>query len=766
MEQSSLFTKLWDKKVPQFLGTYLAVGFGVLQFLEFVTRRYDLGGAWVDAYLLLWLGALPAVALLLYYRGLPPRGTGKIASWKRWGIYANLTLLLPLLWLLPGTEASAKTQVVATVDEAGKTVQRVVPTSSAVQRLAIFGLQNEEDTEEKDWWGTAYGLLLANSMMQRPEISVNTPIGLNAYYDRIGAEKYERLNVATQRKIAQRARQDYFLNASYTVEDGRHEITGTLHKTKDGKSVATLQAVAPDPYLAVDIIKDQIFEYLPEPVVEDESQLALPASALITDNIEALEAYTKGVIYFDLNPGDLESSLNYFKASLGKDPNCAPCAYSVGDKLYGQGKKDSSEVMLRQAVRLSNVLPERFQFDYKKVMFSVQGEYQSLIRLMEVRKQLYPFEYEPYSMLANYYRQSIGIDTAITLMQEAATLSNREKALEQLFTLHRDNRDFTAAEDVLKDLEKEYPDPEIHGRRYVSLYRASGEVDKARDALKDMMTLDPLNASLTFDLVNLEQAAGNYTAAETLARKALSQAATYTDSTNMWNGIIRALASSGRIEAALAELNGYEDHLKKVMPVNRIVQNDLATRTDYLITIGEFDQLNAVLNNAAKYDQQYTDLYRCYLPIQAIIHFQRMGGEAERISACKDKFAQIGDAANDLATLSNYLLDENFTAAKEMVLAQLADNQTLVPKSVQAYVIRKSGDYAQARTVIEEAQTSAPNDPRLLLELAYVLRDEGEAEAAVEVLDRVLATYADADPRYVYRLRAEQLAEQLGVGLN
>ena len=49
MEQPSLFKKLWDRKVPQLLGTYLAVGFGVLQFLEFISRRYDLGGGWVDA---------------------------------------------------------------------------------------------------------------------------------------------------------------------------------------------------------------------------------------------------------------------------------------------------------------------------------------------------------------------------------------------------------------------------------------------------------------------------------------------------------------------------------------------------------------------------------------------------------------------------------------------------------------------------------------------------------------------------------------------
>lgn len=766
MAQTPLFAKLWERKVPQFLGTYLAVGFGVLQFLEFITKRYDLGGGWVDAYLLLWLGLLPAVALLLYYHGLPPRGTGKIASWKRWVVYGNIAVLLPLLWLLLGEKESAKTQIVETLNEAGQTVQHIVPTSSAVQRLAIFELQNEEGEEAMDWWGSAYGALLSTSLMQRPEISVISPRGLNMYYDRIGAEKYTHINVATQRKIAQRARQDYFLDAAYKVEEGRHEINGTLHKTKDGKPVATLQAVAPDPYLAVDIIKDQIFDYLPDPVVEDGNQMALPASALITDNLEALEAYTKGAIYFDRNPGDLGPSLAHYKTSLAKDPTCAACAYGVGDKLYGQGKKDSAEVMLKQAVRLANVLPERFQFDYKKVMFSVQGEYQSLIRLMEMRNKLYPFEYEPYSMLSSYYQTSIGIDTAIAIMEQAATNSNRERALVGLFGLHKENSDFVAAEEVLKDLEKEYPDPENHRRRYVQLYQASGEIDKARNALKDMIILDPLNANLTYDLVKLELAAGYYDEAETLGRKALAQAATYTDSTNMWNGVVRAMASQGRITDALAELDKYEDHLKKVMPINRIVLNDLQTRTDYLVTVGRFEELEAEFDKAVEYDSQMANLYRCYLPFQAVVHYQRIENEEQILAGCQDEFAQMGEGVLEIAELSKHIIAEDFQAAATLLEGQLSNKREIVPKRMQANIFHRQGNTDRAMEIIAEVLSIAPNNPLILLEQALVYQTLGEEDEAKSVVQRILDFYAEADADYVYRKRAEALAVELGLVIN
>jgi len=83
MSNTSFFGKLWERKVPQYLGTYLAVGFGLLQFLEFITRRFAIGDFMVDGYLLLWLLLIPAVALLIYYEGLPPWRTNFTVRGRR-----------------------------------------------------------------------------------------------------------------------------------------------------------------------------------------------------------------------------------------------------------------------------------------------------------------------------------------------------------------------------------------------------------------------------------------------------------------------------------------------------------------------------------------------------------------------------------------------------------------------------------------------------------------------------------------------------------
>jgi hypothetical protein len=189
--------------VPQLLGTYLAVGFGVLQFVEFVSKRFSLNSFWVDSYLLLWLFLLPAVALLLYYQGLPPRGNKKVAGWKRWAIYLNVVLAGGLLLFLPsnGTASVPKTETITTRDESGNNIQRVIPAETAVQRIGIFELQNEGVESSEDWLGTAYSLLLQNGLRQRPELMVSGVRSLNRYYDRYGATPFTTVNLATQWKI-------------------------------------------------------------------------------------------------------------------------------------------------------------------------------------------------------------------------------------------------------------------------------------------------------------------------------------------------------------------------------------------------------------------------------------------------------------------------------------------------------------------------------------------------------------------------------------
>ena len=761
MSETSFTQKLWSRQVPQLLGTYLAVGFGVLQFVEFMTSRYDFSGAWVDRYLLLWLGLIPAVALLIYYRGLPPAGKGR--GWKRSLLGINLLLVGLCTIFLPGGPAEPKTEVVSVVDESGEATQRVIPASSSVQRIAIFDFTDPDEKEESKWWGIAYGQLLNDHLQQRPEILTTTNISLNRQYDSFGANTFEAINLATQRQIAERAQTDYFVRVEYEISPDGHEANGQLYRTRDGKPVQTLQGAAETVYGVVDQLKAQIVDYLPTLDELNSISTELPASALITDNPKALEAYVRGIMAFALNAGELKTPTAYYRECLSLDPKCAICTISLGDVLYGQGKKDSSLLLLRQATRLAEVLPERGQYSYKATLLSVEGEYESLARLMEEYRKVYPYEYYPYSALQGYYKLNYGLDSAIHLMQTAAMFSDREKALIAVYNLQLDVEDFEGAENTIKDLQQEFPDEESNNRRYAKLYEKSGQTDKARELLKNMMATDPMNVDLPNQLTQIEQVAGNYEEVERLARKTMKKASTRTDSTTAWNYLIRAFAARGQVKRALKELDAYEGFLSKLVPRNVLVIQNYPARSDYILQTDDYEKVYDYLEEMAAYDPALTEIYSCYLPMQMIEVGILKKGDFEKLVACSDQLAAISPIYAELGEAYQAVLKEDFEAGLDMINKLTENKQDIISPVSNARFNRKAGRYERASEILEKELKTQKNSPKVLLEYAKVKQLQGDFAAAKTALAIPLKTWRNADENFRYKRKAMELAAQLGV---
>lgn len=762
MSQPTFFEKLWERKVPQLLGTYLAVGFGVLQFVEFISKRFSLSNFWVDSYLLLWLLLLPAVALLLYYKGLPTK-TGKGLNWKKWAVFGNIGLALLLVLLVPGSAAPAVTETVTTTDKDGATVSRVIPSAAAVKRIAVFQLSNREEDEANDWWGVAYSLLLNDNLKQRPELIAFEALSLNRVYARYDVEPFAHINIGLQRKIAQRARADYFVSAEYKAGSDSHEVSGGLYRSRDGKLVQTLETIAPSAFMVVDQLKDQINGFLPPPVIVDQMTTQLPASALITDQEKALEAYVKGAIKFAVDPGDLPASLRLFKQSLELDPSCAPCAYSTGDKLYGLGKVDSARIFINKATRLAEVLPEREQFSYKATLMTVSGNTEGFYPLMEAFRSLYPYEYYPYSALEDHYYRDYGLDSAIVLMERAAELSDRERALGRLYELYVRAEDYDKVEGIIKDMEQEFPDQDKTLRRYASFYQTTGQMEKARKTLREMQALDPLNSDITSHIIFSEIRAGNYAEAEGLSNKALAQATNIVDSTKAWNYLIQSYSGRGQFKRATKELLAYEDLISKTSPRNVIVFNNFMTKSEYVLKQGRFDLVDSLLQEVATYDANRAEIFRCYIPIQAALDGLKPPFGNFILEGCEVPLRGYGASLSDLMGLAKFMIAEDYSAAAAFLDELQASGRDGAPALAKARIYRLAGAHEKALKLLNKDLVAEMNNPILLLQLALTHHAMGNTSAAKEALERPLETWNAADPEFIMGQQAKALANELGL---
>lgn len=749
-------------KVPQLLGTYLAVGFGLLQFVEFISNRYEFSSVWVDRYLLIWLGLIPAVALLIYYRGLPSKDKATGSGWKTSLVFANLGLV-GMLSILISNKATAQTQTVAFVDEEGVEQARAIPSHSSVQKIGVFQFENATGkTDPTDWWGVAYAELLHNSLTQRPEVISTNAFNLAARYDEYGVKAYNKVNFATKRKIAEKQRLDYFISMEHTTDDQNHELIGSMYNTSDGQKVLELNAKSASPFEAVDQLKAQIDEYLPKFEDDDIYVSNLPSSALITDSKVSLEAYIKGWITFQLNPGDLPTSIGHFQKSIDNDPVCAACAFSLGDKFYGLGQVDSAKTYLRQAVRLSEVLPERDQFMYKFVLLQLEQQHEATAKIMESYRKLYPYDYLPYSALENWYKTGYGIDSAIALMKEAAEISDREAALARLYELYTDKEDFENAEQIMETAQEEFPDDDLYRLRRSYLYQELGRAEEARELLKEMMVLDPLNVDPLYQLSELEVRVGNYEQAEKLLQDMLDQSNTVSDSTRAYNLITRVHISQGRIDEASKNLDDYEQFISRSAPLNQIKLGNFYTRLELAMCTDDEVGIRSAYEELIPFDAAYAQLFECLVPTMAIFNnYDGLVNPAGKIRDCSGTLESLGTMYIAYNEFARAYYSEDYVATAELLTEKEAAGINVAPSVVEARINRLAGRLDAAQEILDKELVVKPSRPDLLLEKAYISKEMGKADEALEALEKVQEIYRNADPDFVPAQKARSLMEDL-----
>ncbi|MEO0628110.1 MAG: tetratricopeptide repeat protein, partial [Bacteroidota bacterium] len=715
-----------------------------------------------DRYLLIWLGLIPAVALLIYYRGFPSREKATGAGWKTGLVFANLGFVGMLALLMP-SEVVAQTKTVAFVDEEGVEQERAIPSRSAVQKIGVFQFDNANgNTDKDDWLGVAFGELLHTSLRQRPEVISLNPSSLAGRYEKYGASPFENINFATKRKVAEKASVDYFIAMEHATEENRHVLQGSMYSSDDGREVLELSADAETIFEAVDQLKAQIDAYLP--VLEGDNTYVtnLPSSALVTDSETALEAYTRGWISYQLRPDDLPSSVAYFQESVDEDPNCAPCAYSLGDKYYGLGQIDSAKSYFRQTVRLAEVLPERDQFLYKFILLQVNQQHEATAKIMESYRTLYPYDFLPYSALENWYTNSYGVDSAITLMTQAAEMSDREAALSRLYRLYTSKEDFESAEQIMETAQAEYPDDDLYRIRRADLYQKLGRADEARDLLREMMALDPLNVDPLFQLSKLEIRQGNYDRAEMLLKDMLEQSASISDSTNAYSALTSVHGYQGRIAEASRNLDEYEVFLSRTAPMNRIKIGNFHYRLNLAMQVNDELGIEKAHEDLVPFDANYARLYECMIPYLAITYnYDGLVNANQRIRDCSATLESLGTMYIAYNEFSRAYYSGDYMATADLVEAKKAAGIEVAPPHIVSRINRLAGRYDDAREILDKELDITPGEPDLLLEKAFLEKETNNAASAQNILEQVLDIYNEADAEFVPAQRARELLESL-----
>ena len=750
-----MLRNLNEKNFFALLGTYLAVGFGLLQFIEFLVNRYGLDPSFIDRYLVVWLVSLPAVSILIYYGGALSR-KGEAPRWPQWVVPANLLLSLVLAALLfnnkrPEEENDAGTTVTVQ-DESGASVTAAVPGRNQVKHLSVFAFDNRDEIESLDWWRVAVSDLLSKDLQQQPDYYPQAASTLAGYYNGQGLLPFDHLSVGTQRSIAREARTDYFVNGTFSRSGPDFVLEGSVLRTRDGKSVVDFRVADPDPLTAIDLLSDQIVDGLPQSEAMLEAASDLPVASLVSENYRALRALTEADIAFIERPGDVAGALAIYRRAMAADPRCAECVANVASMLYGLGRQDSSVLLLQRAARLASALPRRDQLNLRATLYSASGEYDRYYELMELTRKLYPYDYQAYRALLSQYRVSYGLDSAKFLMREAIRYGHTERGLLNLYNLHLQDKEYAEAEKVLDRFFEEFPERTDDRLKYVTLYELQNMPERAAQTLQELITLDPFNMSYRFALADMEIRGGKLATSPETYRSLLADSDSREDSVRAYTTLASVHTSLGQISTSDAVLDELEQLLGELLPPNRVLTQTYRMREyNYLFT-GRQGSLDSLTTAVGRYGADQERIYRCVSRLDRIQLLPHGTVDDNTLEDCTDALtkAQYTEAA--LSVVFAYAAGDYAEAAERLRSGRGEERaDEALARTFQARVYRLGGDTERAEALLNEQLDIYRDEPNTLLELYLTTGNSASLAAALEV-------WADADETYLPARTAHDLA--------
>ncbi len=754
------FQMLWERKVPQLLGSYLAIGFGLLQFFDFVSGRFDKGDNLVDKFMVLWLLLIPAVVILSFFRGrINPRKSEKVIHWPKYAVGFNVLAAIGLSLFLFNDRATQNDIENLVPDVEFKETQ--VPTLNKVKSVACFQFDNISGIDSMDWLGVGLSHLLSSSLEQRPEFYAASHFSLSGYNYEFGMSSSDIPNIGIQREIAQKSRKDFFTRLDFTLSDDEVVLSGQLISSKDGKEVISLNATASSFYDAIDEIKDQIFANIPEALDELEDQISLPSSALFTENENAFKYFILSRLAFERDPSDLETVIELARKAIEIDPTCAMCHFYVGDPLYGQGKTEESIESIKRAIKLGKSLPDRMQFGPKLALYSISANHSAYLKLLELRRKMFPYDYGSYSQLIDIYKTNYGIDSAKFLVNEAIENGNREKGFLDLFSLQVEDEEYEAAVETLDLYESEFPDREQDRSKRADIYTKQGDFKKAKLILEELETLDPFDTGIQGKLGTIEFKQGDVQKSIRRMADGLTQANSIGDSLAYIVWLAYDYSKCGRVREAFKELDRYERFAKKVSPQIRITSYLFDYKADLYLQSGQMEEIGDLISDLEQFGANRIDIIKCRVDVMSIMSGMQMYSQEEFFMSCRDLYQTFGDGYGELFDIVNHYRLERFQTGVDLYEAR---EKTLKKIFTDSYFILdlydKAGERAKAIKLAEKTIDAGTYEPIILYKLASLL-EKTDPERAIEMLEKVMKYWDKADSNFIPAQKAKELMARL-----
>jgi serine/threonine protein kinase/tetratricopeptide (TPR) repeat protein len=766
-EKITFIKDILQRRVPQIIGIYLAVSWGIIQFIEWLVNRYPISPHLPEFSLAILASMIPTVLLLAYFHGKPGRDQWTMA--EKVGIPVNVVVAAIFLFFnFGGKDLGAATKIVSVEDEAGNTISRAIPKTEFRQRLGLFYLDNQSNDSTLNWLQYGLTYLLVTDLSQ--DVYFTNKWNFSASFERAGFKDGMGVPLALKKQIAEEHHLSKFLDGTFRKENEEYIVETKLYDTNTGKLIADNTFSGEDIFILTDEITNRLKQDLQIPDYHLANTEDLPVSELTTKNLNALQHYAEGEFAY-VNLRDFKTGISKFEEAVQIDPQFALAWLNLHGVYALANRTDESMEAVAKALQYKYRLTETYAYYARIELYALQGDMESALAVTENWVQLYPDNVEARELLASLYRFKNELDLAIAERKRILQIepANYEQ-LQEIARYYELKGDITASIQYLEMYAEKFPDRYESFNKIGNIYKSIGEFIKSRDYYKKARLIEPDKHSVIDNLADIEVQLGNFDQALAQYEKALNTASGRGEKADIYISLSEYYQMRGQIDKAIENFDlriaEHRTHwpailVNQLKPLAMELYLAVGRKTEAMQLIRDFER-EVTLPNVSGF---VAALY---------INYYLDAGDTASVNLAGKKLTDLrafieNTQAGHLVLLSDILEGKIAHAKGNYQHAITCFTRTLKEKGVVedgakhrylAISYHASDEYDKALEHLEAALKLEPMKPANHYEIALVYHSMEETEKAMTHLNKALEIWDEADPDYKPAKKAKETLAQ------
>ena len=767
---SNFFGELRRRRVLQIFGIYLGGCWALLQFIDWLVKRYLFSPSITDLVLSLLALMIPTVLLLAYFHGKP--GADRWTKFEKYGIPLNLIAAAVVLFLWFGDKNLGKlAQKVRIQDEDGKEIVRVVPKQDFIKKLAVFYFDPVGEAPELGWQSFSLPLLLSLDLSQSSFMQVKTPFDADTLSTDFSVYKELKeagfgdgvgVPLTLQAKIAGKVHAPVFITGTFEKKAEGFLAKYKIHDTGNSKVIHSGE-IANSTYLGtVDQISVEIKKAVGVPKVILEEGADLPVQELLTDSPEGLKTFATA--FKKLKMGELDGAIADFEFAVETDPSFAQAYLYLQYSYLLNNQQEKRNALYKPLMKHLYKLPEREQYFVKAGYYVSKDNIDKGIAVIQMVTKLFPRDVTGWSLLALF--QSMGGDLPQAIANYQKVLELDPYAFDVLLTignLFLRQGDYGQAATFYQKYIDELPG-QVQGYQALGeLHIRKGEYEKASENFEKALLIEPDNVTSLLKTGEVALKAGKFSRALEILEAALDVSERPEDKFQVYRRMERFFLLKGEMQRSFEAMKLKEIAFAQFQRPLMVEMGKLDAM-DLYAYMGKVEEGEKILAEIKGKLSPPMDRFVCVGEIGLYL-------KTDREAALEKAVASLNEL---IETSKNELMRPLYFNGKARVfeiqgdyagaLAQYEQSLKIAPGSTgiirnMGKCLREMGKFEEAEARLNESLKLNPYHPKTLYEMAVLKQKMGQSQAADKHLEQALDIWKNADPGYEPAVKARAKKE-------